>query len=89
DELALAVWSRPEIPREHLLALFAAASEAVRRQFEAADRKKAGLIQGMLKQASDQIQAKTRELSSDFASADAHVRLLNQSGGLNEHRLRE
>ncbi|MFX9743969.1 DUF2336 domain-containing protein, partial [Acinetobacter baumannii] len=53
------------------------------------DRKKAGLIQGMLKQASDQIQAKTRELSSDFASADAHVRLLNQSGGLNEHRLRE
>lgn len=89
DELALAVWSRPEIPREHLLALFAAASEAVRRQFEAADRKKAGLIQGMLKQASDQIQAKTRELSSDFASADAQVRLLNQSGGLNEHRLRE
>ena len=37
-ELALSVWSRPEVPREHLLALFAIASDAVRLQFEAADR---------------------------------------------------
>ena len=30
EELALTVWARPEIPREHLLALFASASETVR-----------------------------------------------------------
>ncbi len=35
DELALTVWSRPEIPREHLLTLFATASEAVRLKLEA------------------------------------------------------
>jgi uncharacterized protein (DUF2336 family) len=89
DELALTVWSRPEIPREHLLALCAVVSEAVRHQLEAGDRKKATLIQGLVKQASDHIQAKIRERSSGFATAEAQVRSLNQAGGLNEHRLCE
>jgi hypothetical protein len=88
-ELALTVWSRPEIPREHLLTLFAIASEAVRLQFEAADRKKASLAMDMIKRASDQIQAKVRERSSDFAAAEMQVRLLKQAGALTEHRLRK
>ena len=86
-ELALSVWSRPEVPREHLLALFAIASDAVRLQFEAADRKRASLVQDMIKRASDQIQATVRERSQDFAAAEAQVRLLNQAGALTEHRL--
>src|SRR4030081_2708201 len=41
--LALSVWSRPEIPRQHLLALFAQVSESVRAKLEAADPTKAGI----------------------------------------------
>ena len=33
NELALLVWSRPEIPREYLLTLFESASEVVRQKF--------------------------------------------------------
>jgi hypothetical protein len=88
DELALSVWSRPEIPREHLLALFTGASDAVQLQFEAADRKKASLVRDMIKRAADQIQAKVRARSSDFAAAEAQIRRLNQAGGLTEPRLR-
>jgi uncharacterized protein (DUF2336 family) len=88
DELALSVWSRPEIPREHLLALFAIASDSVRLEFEAADRKKATLVQDMVKRASHQIQTKIRERSSGFAAAEAQVRLLSQASALTEQQLR-
>ena len=89
DKLALTVWSRPEIPREHLLTLFATASEAVRLKLEAADRGKAALVSDMVKQASDKLQTQARERSSEFAIAQAQVRLLQQSGELTEDRLRE
>jgi uncharacterized protein (DUF2336 family) len=89
DELALAVWSRPEIPREDLLTLFAAASEAVRLKLESVDRGKAVLIRDMLKQASDRIQTLVRERSPDFLVAHAEVRSMHQAGTLTEGRLRE
>ena len=89
DKLALTVWSRPEIPREHLLTLFATASEAVRLKLEAADRGKAALVSDMVKQASDKLQTQARERSSEFGIAQAQVRLLQQSGELTEDRLRE
>ena len=41
DDLAITVWSRPEIPRQHQLQLFDQASEAVRSKLEAADPRKA------------------------------------------------
>jgi len=88
DELAFSVWSRPEIPREHLLALFAIASDSVRLKFEAADRKKATLVQDMVKRASHQIQTKIRERSPVFAAAEAQVRLLSQASALTEQQLR-
>lgn len=89
DELAVAIWSRPEIPREHLLRLFAAASEAVRAKLEAADRGKAALIRDMVKQASEQIQEQARNHSTDFAAAQAKVQTLHAAGVLTEDQLHE
>ena len=89
DELALAVWARPEIPRDYLLTLFEAASEAVRVKLEAADRAKTTLIRDMVKRASDKIQAQARERSPTFLEAQAIVQSLHQAGELNEDRLRE
>jgi uncharacterized protein (DUF2336 family) len=89
DELALTVWSRPEISHEHLLALFETASEAVRLKLEAADRRKATLVRDMVKRASDNIQAQARERSPEFLAAQAKVQSLHQAGALTEDRLRE
>jgi Uncharacterised protein conserved in bacteria (DUF2336) len=87
DELAVTVWQRPEIPRQHVLALFAAASEAVRRKFEALDRGKAATVRDLVKQASDRVQTGARERSVDFAQAQAEVEALHSAGQLNEARL--
>jgi uncharacterized protein (DUF2336 family) len=89
DELALTVWARPEIPRDYLLTLFEAASEAVRLKLEAADRAKATLIRDIVKRASDEIQTQTRERSPEFLAAQAKVQSLYQAGALSEERLRE
>lgn len=84
SELALLVWSRPEIPREYLLTLFETASETVRQKFETADRNKADLVREMIKQAADQIQTKLRDHSSKFAEAWARVEQLHKNGELTE-----
>lgn len=88
-ELALKVWSRPEIPRDHMLTLFATASDAVRLSLEAADRSKAALVRDMVKRASDQIQTQAREHSAAFVAAQKKVELLHKAGALTEDRLRE
>jgi len=87
NELALLVWSRPDIRREYLLTLFESASETVQRKFEAADRSKADLVHEMIKQAADQLQTSLRDHSSDFAVAMAHVEQLHQKGQLTEQQL--
>ena len=89
DELALTVWSRPEIPREHLLRLFVTASEVVRSKLEAADRGKAALIRDIVKRASDQVQKQAREGSPEFAAVHARVQQLYQAGELTEGRLHD
>ncbi len=89
DELALTVWSRPEIPHEHLLTLFVTASEVVRSRLEATDRSKAALIRDMVKRASDEVQNQARERSPEFAAVQARVQRLHQTGALTEDRLRE
>lgn len=55
NKLALCIWSRTEIPRQHLLKLFAEASESVRLTLEATDRRKAALIREIVAQASNKI----------------------------------
>jgi uncharacterized protein (DUF2336 family) len=89
EKLALTIWSRPEIPREYLLEMFAKASEKVQLKLEAADRGKAALVRDMVKQASDRIQTQTREHSLEFAVAQAYVQQLHDTGMLTENRLRE
>ena len=89
DRLAACVWSRPEIPRQHLLKLFAAASEAVRLELTKADPRKANVILEIVAQASHQIQTRTREKSADYAAAQAQVQSLQASGGVSEAHVAE
>jgi uncharacterized protein (DUF2336 family) len=81
-DLALQVWLRADIPRHHLLSLFATASEAVQKQLEAADRQKVELYRYLVAQAKNQIQGRIRETSSSYARARPYVEALHQSGGL-------
>jgi uncharacterized protein (DUF2336 family) len=89
SELAMLVWSRPEIPREYLLKLFETASETVRLKFETADRSKADLVRDMIKQAADQIQTQLRDHSPNFPAARANIELLHKNGQLTEARVCE
>jgi len=86
-EIARRVWVRPDIPRHHLLSLFAAASEDVQRQFETADRQKAELYRYMIAQAKNQVQTQIRDDSEAYAAARPYVESLYRSGELNEERL--
>jgi uncharacterized protein (DUF2336 family) len=86
-DLAIAVWVRPEIPRQHLLALFGQASENVRRSLEAADRAKGGLLQEVIAQASNRLQTELREGSAVYSVARARVIKLHRAGELDEAHL--
>jgi len=89
-ELALRVWARADIPRQHLLTLFATATEEVQRQLEAAaDRKNTQLCRSIVEQARSEIQAKMRERSASHAEALAQVKSLHRSGDLTAERLSE
>jgi uncharacterized protein (DUF2336 family) len=87
DDLALTVWSRPEIPRQHELQLFARASEAVRAKLELADPRKTAVLRGMVAHASDQIQTKARNKDARHAAARALVGSLQAEGRLDEGQL--
>ncbi len=87
DEMAIRTWSRPEIPRRHLLKLFADASEAVRRRLSREDPRKAALIAETVTRAASELQAQTREASVDFAGAVARVQALREAGRLDEPTL--
>ena len=86
-DLALGVLSRPEIPRQHLLSLFKSASESVRRKLEVANPLKASLIRDVVAQASDRIQATSREGSAAFEAARSLVESLQKAGRLSEAQL--
>jgi uncharacterized protein (DUF2336 family) len=86
-DLAVCVWSRPEIPRQHLLKLFAEASESVKRELTSKDPRKANVILEIVAQASQQIHTRAREKSAGYAGAYAEVQSLHASGGLSETQL--
>ena len=86
-DLALCVWSRPDIPRQNLVRLFVEASEAVKNQLVDADPRRAALITSMVARASDEIQAKARAGSNDFVQAMSYVTELHANGKLGEAHL--
>jgi uncharacterized protein (DUF2336 family) len=86
-DLALCVWSRPDIPRQNLVRLFVEASEAVKKQFVDADPRRTALITSMVARASDEIQAKARAGSNDFVQAMSYVTELHADGKLGEAHL--
>jgi uncharacterized protein (DUF2336 family) len=88
-DLAVCVWSRPEIPRQHLLKLFAEASESVKRELTSRDPRQANVILEIVAQASHQIHARAREKSASYAVAYAEVQSLHESGELGETQLAE
>ncbi len=87
DDLAVCTWSRPEIPRQHLLKLFADASDSVRRKLSKEDPRKAAKIAEVVARAASHLQTQTRERSADFASADSRVQSLNEAGKLDDAAL--
>jgi uncharacterized protein (DUF2336 family) len=89
DALAQGVFSRKELPRQHLLNLYQSASENVRRKLETTDPRKADFIRDLVAQASDRIQATSREGSAEFKAARAMVESLHQAGKLTESQLCE
>jgi uncharacterized protein (DUF2336 family) len=88
-DLAVCVWSRAEIPRQHLLKLFADASESVKRDFMKRDPRKANLVAEVVAQAAKRIQKQTRDSSATYAAAQAFVRSLHGAGNLTGARLAE
>jgi uncharacterized protein (DUF2336 family) len=86
-DLALCVWSRPDIPRQDLVRLFAQASDAVRAKLERADPRRAALIRAAVTEASERIQAAARAGSQTHAQAFAEARALHSAGKLDEARL--
>jgi uncharacterized protein (DUF2336 family) len=86
-DLARKVWTRSDIPRQHLLNLYASASENVRLSLEKLDHRKAKLIREVIARASYQIQAASREQSKTYQAALSLVRELHQSGTLSEANL--
>jgi uncharacterized protein (DUF2336 family) len=86
-DLALCIWSRPDIPRQNLVKLFVDASETVKKQLVEADFRRAELIRSMVAKATDVIQTKARAGSHDFAEALDLVRELNAEGKLGEPQL--
>ena len=89
DDLATCVWVRPEIPRQHLLKLFVDASESLKAKLVKLKPGRADLILEIVAQASQQIQAKARDKSPDYAAAHARVYSLHAAGALGENQVAE
>ncbi len=86
-DLAVSVWKRSDIPRQHLLTLFAAASETVRRELQSIDPGKADEIKNVVEHARNTLQSRSREASPAFAAARAHVESLLESEQLSESQI--
>lgn len=84
DDLAACTWSRSEIPRRHLLKLFADASDSLRRRFAKGDPRKAALMAEIVTRAAGHLQTQTREMSVEFARARDLVQSLGKAGKLDD-----
>jgi len=89
EELAVQVWLRPEITRQHLLTLLAAASGAVLNRLAAADHRRADLFNDMIAQARDRIEGQVRLRSPPYEAARAQLEALQTQGKLTYEHLFE
>jgi len=83
-ELAVRIWKRREIPRQHLLALFATASQAVQGELQSIDPGKAADVVLMIGRARDEFQNRARERSAEYIAARLRVESMRDSGQLSE-----
>lgn len=83
-DLAMHIWQREEIPRQHLLTLFAAASETVQKQLQATNPQRADEVEVIIGCARDEMQAEWRERSPEFLAAQQQVEALHAAGKLSE-----
>ena len=83
-DLAATIWRRPEIPRQHLLTLFAAASQTVQRELQSIDPQRADEVEAIIGCARDEMQTESRERSPGYLAAQLHVESLRNSGKLSE-----
>jgi uncharacterized protein (DUF2336 family) len=88
-QLAIGVWARRDIPRDHLIKLFAEASETVRVRLEAADPDRADMIRTIVSEVAAAFQSKARAHNSDYRKARAYVDTLRSGGLLDAARLHE
>jgi uncharacterized protein (DUF2336 family) len=88
-QLAVSVWARRDIPRNHLLRLFGEASEAVRLRLEAADPERADVIRTIVTEVVSDIQTKARAQNPEYQSARAYVESLHATGQLDVGKLHE
>lgn len=84
DELARAVGSRPEIPRQQFLKLLTSASHAVRMALEKAHPGFAREIRDVVAEVAGAIQAKTVTASHDYADAQALIASMQAAGRFDE-----
>jgi uncharacterized protein (DUF2336 family) len=89
EALTLAIWARSDIPRQHLLTIFAQASEATKLKLQAADPARASILGEMVAQAADDLQAQSREHSVTYKATRDRVLALWRAGGLNDLKLAE
>jgi uncharacterized protein (DUF2336 family) len=90
-QLAHAVWRRPDIPRQQLLALLDKASAAVRQQLIAEGQMSSGLrareIANVVQEASRRLRSDSQAQSSGYFRARQRVAAVQSDGGLSEQVL--
>jgi uncharacterized protein (DUF2336 family) len=87
--LASCIWNRPEIPRQHLLALFEQASEAVRCELELSGKHRMQEIAAAVGMSSRHIRKETLEKSHAYLEARSRIKALQATGGLAESHIVE
>jgi uncharacterized protein (DUF2336 family) len=83
-DLAARIWRRGEIPRQHLLTLFAAASQTVQKELQSINPRRADEVEAIIGCATDELQTASRERSPAYRTAQLHVESLRNSGQLAE-----
>ena len=89
DVLAFGLFQRTDVPRQHLVKLFANASATVRQKLESIDRRRADDIRKIVNEVVTTLQRHSRAGSREYREALALVHTLRSNGQLDEPKLRE